>query len=92
MLKREKYRRTRMKNTQQALILFIIFFLLLSGMRSRTMAVGTSGLRRPCDNGYHCTPWCGDCGYCGCVNGECVSDNCPPASRTRKVKDSGFEG
>ncbi|MFS7959773.1 hypothetical protein Hanom_Chr08g00695081 [Helianthus anomalus] len=62
------------------------------GMRFGTMAVRTRGLRRPRDNGYRCIPLCGDCGYCGCVNGECVSDNCPPVSRTRKVKDSGFKG
>ncbi|KAF5763523.1 hypothetical protein HanXRQr2_Chr15g0681231 [Helianthus annuus] len=73
-----------MKSTQQALILFIVFVLISSGMRFETMAVRTSDLPRPCDNDYRCTPWCGDCGYCGCINGECVSDNCPPVTATHK--------
>ncbi|MFS8018533.1 hypothetical protein Hanom_Chr15g01393171 [Helianthus anomalus] len=73
-----------MKNTQQALILFIVFVLISSGMRFEAMAVRTSDLPRPCDNDYRCTPWCGDCGYCGCINGECVSDNCPPVATIHK--------
>ncbi|KAJ0830258.1 hypothetical protein HanPSC8_Chr15g0653241 [Helianthus annuus] len=73
-----------MKNAQQALILFMVFVLISFGMRFETMAVRTSDLPRPCDNDYRCTPWCGDCGYCGCINGECVSDNCPPVIVTHK--------
>uniref|UniRef100_A0A251S6E4 Uncharacterized protein n=1 Tax=Helianthus annuus TaxID=4232 RepID=A0A251S6E4_HELAN len=47
----------------------MVFVLISSGMRFETMAVRTSDLPRPCDNDYRCTPWCGDCGYCGCING-----------------------
>ncbi|KAI3817134.1 hypothetical protein L1987_10923 [Smallanthus sonchifolius] len=68
-----------MKNTQQALILFMVFVLISS---SGTTAFRPGG-PPSCGSVSDCSEFCTDCGYCDCSAGVCVRSQC---------FDSGFEG